>query len=177
MLKLYIIFACYFALNLAHAKYIRKEWAYGKDEVKNCLYTRAEILKYRSQVHATLNKKGCTILRGKWDDYYYPETHILAKNVEIDHLVPLKHAYETGAASWSSQQKKKFANDPLNLAITNKKYNRVKSDKGIDRWLPLHKEYACKYINDWIKIKNLYKLQFTDAEVNTIKVSGCVLST
>jgi hypothetical protein len=150
--------------------YLRSDWHHWIDENKDCLNTRAEILKKRSQIAVTMNKSGCSIKTGKWQDYYYPETLTKAKQVDIDHLIPLKHAHENGGAGWSSTHKEEFANDPENLVITNRTYNRQKGAKGIDQWLPRHKDYACKYVYDWMKIKNKYGLEIGKQEQETFQL-------
>lgn len=150
-------------------KYQRAGWNHWIDADGDCLNTRAEILKQRSLVAVTMNKKGCVVKKGRWNDYYYPEVHTLASKVDIDHLIPLKHAHEVGGAGWSAWEKEKFANDPANLVITNRSYNRQKGAKGIDEWLPRHQAYACKYVRDWIKIKSKYSLRTSPAEINTIE--------
>lgn len=154
-------------------KYDRSEWKHWTDKDKNCLNTRQEILRARSITEVKFNKKGCTVISGKWHDYYYPQIHTDAKNVEIDHLVPLKHAHDHGGSGWSKERKEQFANDPENLVITFKPYNRKKGAKGIDEWLPVNKEYACKYIADWKYIKSKYNLGISPQEYNTIKTSKC----
>lgn len=155
------------------SKYNRKDWAHWSDFDKNCLNTRNEILKTRSLSPVTFDRKGCRVIKGKWKDYYYPEVHVIAKIVDIDHLVPLKHAHDTGGEKWTALRKEAFANDPDNLVITNKSYNRKKGSKGIDSWLPVHKEYACKYIKDWLRIKKKYDLKLTVKEMNTVTTSAC----
>jgi hypothetical protein len=64
--------------------------------------------------------------------------------------------------------KEDFANDPENLVITHRKYNRAKGPKGIDEWLPIDLEYACKYVKDWLKIKNKYRLIVGNKEEMTV---------
>ena len=147
--------------------YNRSEWAHWSDSDGNCLDTRGEILKKRSLISVTLNKKGCKVKSGEWNDYYYPEILFQAAQVDIDHLIPLKHAHLVGAARWSSELKEAFANDPENLVITNRRYNRQKGAKGIHEWLPLNKSYACKYVQDWKKIKKKYALQIGAEENKT----------
>ena len=151
-------------------KYNRKTWKHWTDHDHNCLDTRTEILKARSLIPVTMNKKGCKVKAGKWQDYYFNETLIEAKNVDIDHLVPLKNAHDSGGADWSFERKEKFANDPENLVVTNKKYNRTKSSKGIDQWLPVELSYTCKYVRQWIKIKTKYKLEIKPQEIVTINL-------
>ena len=110
------------------------------------------------------SRKGCTVVSGLWDDYYFPEKHYLATDVDIDHLVPLKNAHDSGGAHWTVDQKRIFANDEENLVITYKKYNREKGSQGIDTWLPKDKSYACQYVQDWVKIKKKYELTLSARE-------------
>jgi hypothetical protein len=190
MNKLFILFL---ALSCAHrptpvtpaptttpvvSKYVRKDWKHWSDSDRNCLNTRAEILKARSIVPVKMNKKGCTVVSGRWHDYYYPETHTLAKTVDIDHLVSLKNAHVSGGSHWSAKEKEAFANDLKNLVITNRTYNRKKGAKGIDQWLPVDKSYACQYAKDWYGIKKKYFLKISSAEQSTLvrlQSSGCVI--
>jgi hypothetical protein len=153
----------------SRSKYLRSDWNHWSDSDGDCLNTRAEILKERSLVAVVTNKKGCTVKTGKWKDYYYPEIHTSASKVDIDHLIPLKHAHGVGGANWSELGKEKFANDPENLVITNRSYNRQKGAKSIAEWLPRHKDYACKYVSDWIRIKKKYALKLRDDERQTIE--------
>lgn len=182
MLKYTLLFLL--ALSCAHKapqktntkpiqKYVRADWPHWIDEDKNCRNTRQEILISRSEKTTKMNKKGCTVVSGLWDDYYYPEKHTLAKKVDIDHLIPLKHAHENGGAHWTTKQKQNFANDPENLVITNRSYNRQKGAKGIDQWLPVHHQYACRYIKDWMRLKKKYQLVITKQEQHTITNSNC----
>ena len=211
-LSLLIVFSCStHQVRNTHlgSKYLRSDWHHWSDPDGNCLDTRAEILKKRSLVAVKMDKRGCRVKSGKWNDYYYPETlleaklvdidHVVplkhahgvgaaswgpsekekfandpetlleAKLVDIDHVVPLKHAHGVGAASWDSLEKEKFANDPENLVITNRSYNRQKGAKRIDQWLPRHRDYACKYVSDWVKIKKKYALRLNDSERSTVE--------
>lgn len=173
-----IILSLLFIVSCAHAapKYNRKDWGYHLKDRKTCLNTRNKILKERSKSKVVMNKSGCSVASGLWDDYYYPETHTLAVAVDIDHLVPLKHAHSLGGWKWSKSEKKAFATDPENLVITNKVYNQEKGDKTIAEWLPVNHNYACKYLKDWMKIKAKYKLPISDAEKNSVKkIEKCSL--
>jgi hypothetical protein len=154
-------------------EYNRTEWIHWSDIDNDCQDTRHEILISRSLVKPTLDRSGCRVIEGKWHDYYYPELHVKAKSVDIDHLIPLKHAHDVGGHSWSKEEKEKFANDHDNLVITKSSYNRKKGAKRIDQWLPVHHDYSCKYIRDWIKLKQKYKLKITSPEQQTIKTSQC----
>lgn len=167
------LISCSFNSNSSASKYNRKEYVHWSDFDKDCQNTRQEILIARSRTKVLMNHKNCKVKEGEWDDYYYPQIHTSSNNVDIDHLVPLKHAHDMGAHSWSKKLKEKFANDPQNLVITDRKYNREKGSKRIDQWLPVNKEYACKYIKDWIKVKKNYNLKFTENEKKTISLINC----
>ena len=156
-------------------KYHRNDWVHWTDDDRDWQNTRQEILIARSKEAPLLSENRCRVRSGKWDDYYFPESLTRSKDVDIDHLIPLKHAHAAGGSTWSKDKKEKFANDPQNLVITNRRFNRQKGAKGIHQWLPPHKDYACRYIRDWFMIKNKYDLHVTDPERNTLKVSGCSL--
>lgn len=47
---------------------------------------------------------------------------------EIDHIVSLRNAWECGAAAWTEQQRREFANDAANLWPIPWRLNRLKSD-------------------------------------------------
>lgn len=153
--------------------YQRKEWPHWIDRDNDCQDTRQEILIERSKESVVLDRRGCYAKSGVWDDYYFPATLTRPKDIDIDHLIPLKHAHLSGGFSWTRQKKEIFANDPENLVITNKRYNRQKGSKGIEQWLPAHKSYACKYIKDWLWIKRKYNLILRKEEHRTISISGC----
>jgi hypothetical protein len=158
-----------FSFQAFSSKYNRKHWHHWIDEDRDCQNTRQEILISRSIEPVKLNSKGCVVHRGKWQDYYFDEILVDSRNVDIDHLIPLKHAHDSGGEDWSREKKKQFANDPENLVITNRKYNRMKGAKTIAEWLPLDRKYSCLYASDWVKIKNKYKLKLSSNEEQTIR--------
>lgn len=155
------------------ARYNRKDWVHWTDADKDCQNTRQEILIARSTTPVSLDRKGCKVIQGRWSDFYYPEVHTSSKQVDIDHLIPLKHASDVGASRWSAYEKEVFANDPENLVVTNKSYNRKKGAKTIAEWLPVHKEYACNYIKEWVRLKKKYDLPLTPPEKKTITDANC----
>jgi hypothetical protein len=156
--------------------YKRDHFQHWIDMDKDCQNTRAEILIERSKVPVSFrrSKKGnCTVDRGEWKDFYFEETLQLASQVDIDHVVPLKHAWEVGANVWTADKRKDFANDPLNLVITNRKYNRQKGAKTILEWMPIQKSYACEYVKRWFAVKEKYQLQISERELEYQKLLAC----
>jgi len=67
---------------------------------------------------------------------YSGEVLFDASKVDIDHVVPLKWAWEHGAQSWSKAKREQFANDPINLVAVEASLNRQKGAKGLEEWLP-----------------------------------------
>ena len=91
--------------------------------------------------------------------------------INIDHVVSLKDAYESGAASWSDSKKQTFANDRANHvpscgrvnsskgSAAPKDFLRRSSDgKGLDykivRW--------CEYVTIYKVVKTQYQLTFAN---------------
>ncbi|WP_372655913.1 HNH endonuclease family protein [Halobacteriovorax sp.] len=152
-------------------QYSRKEFKHWTDDDKNCLDTRAEVLKIRSLVE--VNISNCRVVNGLWNDYYYREELSKASDIDIDHIVPLKDAWISGASKWTSKKREEFANDYENLVITNLKYNRRKGAKTPLEWLPVNKNYACKYIAKWILIKEKYELRISPLLIDQYRDMNC----
>ena len=50
--------------------------------------------------------------------------------MDVDHIVPLKHAYSNGGSSWSREEKKRFANDYDNLLAVDGERNHKNNGTG-----------------------------------------------
>jgi len=109
--------------------------------------TRNDILR-RDYKNVRVERNGCTVVSGTLQDPY-SGTVIDAKRgdgmVDIDHVVPLKAAYDSGAWAWSYKERLRFANDPINLTAVSYTENRTKSDKLAAEWLPTNKGVHCEY--------------------------------
>lgn len=157
-------------------RYQRDHFEHWVDRDGDCQNTRAELLVERSEapVRYRKSKRGnCSVLEGKWQDFYFAETLTKADKVDIDHVVPLKHAWDAGAKHWSSEKREEFANDPMNLVITNRKYNRQKGAKTILEWMPVDRQYACKYAKLWMEVKEKYSLQIQPQEKEYVQMLKC----
>ncbi len=155
--------------------YHRKDWKHWTDSDRNCFDTRQELLKDRSlnSPQVIRKKNRCKVSAGKWDDYYYPEVLNSTEQIDIDHIIPLKHAHDLTGNNWSKNQKEAFANDPENLVITNRKYNRQKGALTIAQWTPRNIEYACKYYRDWMRLKKKYNLPISNEEKRSVDQKKC----
>lgn len=147
------------------------------DEDGDCQDTRAEILIQKSETKISFKKgsrgPSCLINSGKWKDFYTGESFTEASKIQIDHIVPKKHAWDLGAKNWPKKRIREFANDPLNLVITSATLNREKRDKSIADWLPRKRPYACRYVKRWIEVKVKYGLDIPKSEKNTERQLEC----
>lgn len=84
--------------------------------------------------------------------------------VQIDHMVALSDAWQTGAQQLSQAQRVSLANDPVNLLAVDGHSNQQKSDSDAASWLPKNKAYRCTYVAHQISVKVEYSLWVTPAE-------------
>lgn len=108
----------------------------------------------------------CRPTSGTWHSPYDGANWTKASDVDIDHIVPLGQAWESGAASWTTQHRKEFANDlvrPQLKAVTDN-VNQAKGDQAPDEWRPSLRADWCAYATDWITVKAYYQLTVTDPE-------------
>ncbi len=100
--------------------------------------------------------KGCRVVSGSWDDPYSGKTIINATKLDVDHMVPLKEAHESGAANWSRERKRAYANDlddPDTLIAVDRGLNRQKGAKDPAEWLPPNQAYRAEYARAWVAVK------------------------
>lgn len=150
--------------------YFGKGWI---DADKNCRDTRQEVLARESLVPVT---KGCKIFQGKWLSYYDNKTWTKSFEVQIDHLVPLAEAWDSGAYQWDLATRIAFANDlgekrglvPTTTALN---YSKIADDP---QWY-IPKVNACKYIASWIAVKGRWNMTVDQREKDAIDnvMKGC----
>lgn len=84
--------------------------------------------------------------------------------VQIDHVVALSNAWQTGAQQLSQQQRVALANDPLNLLAVDGVTNSRKGDGDTATWLPPLNGYRCVYVARQVSVKAAHALWVTPAE-------------
>ncbi len=140
-----------------------------------CLNTRAEVLKRDSKVNVSYTSSGCSVADGKWNDPYSGRVFTSAGDIQIDHFVPLKNAYMTGAFEWDSKKRCLYANylgNKFHLLAVNGSENLRKSDNSPDGYIPPNKAYVCQYLKQWLEVKLIWSLRLTPQEVATIQKSA-----
>lgn len=95
---------------------------------------------------------------------YISKTFTNASDLDNDHIVPLAHAHRHGAADWTRAQRRAFANDIDNLLVVDDSANQSKSDQAPHEWLPPNKGYWCDYGKRWQRVKDKYRLRYSDQE-------------
>jgi len=65
------------------------------------------------------------------------------RTVDIDHVVALSVAWQTGAVGWGEETRCAFADNPLNLLAVELGLNRQKDAGDAATWLPPRKYYRC----------------------------------
>ncbi|MEV8510976.1 HNH endonuclease family protein [Dactylosporangium sp. NPDC051484] len=143
--------------------YSRQKFTHWTGQGSGC-DTRDVVLKRDGKdVQATAD---CKITAGSWHSAYDDKDFTDPKALDIDHMVPLAAAWRTGAAQWTDQQRKEFANDltrPQLFAVSAGS-NRAKGDQDPSTWKPPNHDYWCTYAQSWVTVKAYYKLSVTQAE-------------
>ena len=100
--------------------------------------------------------------------------------INIDHVVSLKDAYDSGAASWSACKKRTFANDRSNHVPSCGRVNSSKGSEGPSDFLHRSRdgrglEYEivkfCGYVQRYYAVKIKYGLSFSGNEKRPFE--GC----
>ena len=137
--------------------YHRSAWGPWQDVDGDCLDTRAEILRERSE--APVQVTGCVVRAGRWTGPYTGKVFTVAQDVDLDHVVPLGHAHAAGGWAWSAAAKRKFANDPDNLLVVDDSTNAAKGLRAPHEWMPPDHTFWCAYLARWQTIKARYQLE------------------
>jgi hypothetical protein len=134
------------------------------DTISGTCNTRETVLK-RDGTSVVVNS-ACTATSGTWHSPYDGATWTAASDLDIDHVVPLKNAWESGAWAWTTAKRESYANDltdPQLIAVTDN-VNQSKGDKSPDTWKPPLTSYYCTYARMWVRVKYVWTLTITSAE-------------
>lgn len=114
---------------------------------------------------------GCSITSGLWISIYDTRTLTDPSDVDIDHVVPLKEAWDSGAWSWTPARRVAYSNDlsdDRTLIAVSASSNRSKADKDPSNWLPQAGD-VCRYLGDWVSVKARWGLSMDQSEWGRIK--------
>ncbi|GAA0897887.1 MULTISPECIES: HNH endonuclease family protein [Streptomyces violaceusniger group] len=137
--------------------------------------TRETVLKRDGS--GVVTDSSCAATKGSWYSPYDGATWSAASDVDIDHLVPLAEAWDSGAWNWTTSKRQALANDltrPQLLAVTDN-VNQSKGDQDPGTWWPSRTAYKCTYARAWVQVKHYYGLSVDSAEKNSLSsvLNGC----
>lgn len=155
--------------KIGYSRSLFKHWI---DANGNGCDTREEVLIAESQSKAQVDAYGCKVIEGDWFSLYDNVIHTNPSDLDIDHMIPLKEAWDSGAWNWTAAQRQTFANDLSDsralIAVTAGQ-NRSKSDRDPSNWIPPQKSYICTYLSEWVAIKARWNLSMDQSEFGRIK--------
>ena len=135
--------------------------------------TREEVLRAESRRQAQVDPYGCKVVAGDWYSLYDGLTFAQPAELDIDHVVALAEAWDSGASAWDAARRRAFANDlahPEALRAVSASSNRSKSDLDPGQWKPAREAAWCQYANDWVAVKKAWDLTADQNEVDDLKV-------
>lgn len=152
--------------------YTREQFGQAWADVdRNGCDTRNDMLKRDlTNIVYKVKTRDCVVLSGVLIDRYSGETinfvrgNVTSMEVQIDHVVALSNAWQTGAFKLTQVQRTALANDPLNLFAVKGRLNSQKGDGDAATWLPPLKSFRCAYIAQQIAVKAKYSLWVTAPE-------------
>ena len=151
--------------------YKRSLFIHWADLDGNGCDTREEVLKRDSVSKPQVDSYRCYVVAGDWVSPYDGKNLSDRGDVDIDHVVALKEAWDSGAWAWSESQRKAYANDmtdPRTLIAVTDRVNMSKSDKDPSNWMPPLRSYWCTYLGDWISVKARWGLSMDQSEFGRI---------
>ena len=137
-------------------EYNRGDWEFNSKRAYKRLLNK-EML--RQEKIGSLNiEKMMDHYTGKEEDIYKKDKNgnlvldvggIKIRNMNVDHVVPLKYAHLHGGCKWSIDKKREFANNPKNLKMTTRMTNLSKGAKGPEKFLPAGNKNTLRYLKMW----------------------------
>lgn len=156
-----------------HGSYVRDEWAphWGPgNSVSDGLNTRHEILKAQSSCPVEIYDG--RVVSGCWVSVYDGIRTEDPSEFDVDHIVPIAEAHQSGGASWDRLRKRSFADDTKafgGLLAVSASSNRDKSAQDPSQWMPPSAPSHCAYLLSWTRLKADWGLTMDDAEYSYIE--------
>lgn len=158
--------------NEVGAGYDRDLFRHWTDEDGDSCDTRQEVLIRDSRSTPQIDPYRCKVIAGTWYSPYDGAVWEDPSDVDIDHVVALKEAWDSGAWQWSSEKRRAFANDLSDsrslMAVTDS-VNQSKGDRDPSQWMPPRRDYRCSYISLWLSVKARWSLAVDQSEAGMIR--------
>ncbi|GAA2146038.1 HNH endonuclease family protein [Glycomyces algeriensis] len=147
--------------------YDRSLFPHWKDDDGNGCDARDDVLVKQDRSGALTEGDCDAAMTGEWVSMYDAETVTASGDIDIDHFVPLKEAWGSGAVDWTTEDRQAYANWQENnwhlIAVTASS-NRSKSDQDPAEWMPEDESVWCAYIWAWVAVKTEWNLSVDAAE-------------
>lgn len=137
-----------------------------------CIDTRNRLLAIESLKLPAYDDFGCRVTSGLWQDPYTGDFYTDPGDLEIDHLVPLREALNSGAEIWQQDRFQAYAIDSLLADALVVMSASTYLSKGFDDpalWMPPDSAYHCQYVRDWVAVKSAYGLDIDTTEASAIE--------
>lgn len=109
---------------------------------------------------------------GGWRSAYDGLTTDDPSELDVDHVVALREAWRSGAATWDPPRRAAFANDldePRTLIAVSASSNRSKGDRDPSEWRPPDEGQWCIYVTDWLTVKLRWDLAVDPIEFAAVQ--------
>jgi hypothetical protein len=118
----------------------------------------------------------CDVGSGLWFSYYDRRFWRDPSDLDIDHLVPLAEAWDSGARNWTADTRERYANDlgdPRPLVAVTDNVNQSKGDQDPAEWMPPFDQ--CRYVKQWVadKIRWHLTVDQTEKDALTDRAGSC----
>ncbi|WP_320672598.1 HNH endonuclease family protein [Patulibacter defluvii] len=150
--------------------YSRDKFRHWIDADGDGCSTRNEVLLAEATTRPTVGS-GCALSGGRWTSYYDGAAWTSPSDLDIDHLVPLAEAWDSGASAWTASDRERFANDlgdPRSLVAVTDDVNQAKGDQDPREWLPPLASVRCRYVTEWVAVKTRWRLKVDSGEKSTL---------
>ena len=129
-----------------------------------------EVLIQEALVAPTISA-GCVLSGGEWSSAYDGFTFSNPSDLDVDHVVALAEAWDSGASGWDPARRESFANDlgvRWSLIAVSAWSNTSKSDKDPADWMPPLGSFRCSYLANWVAVKARWGLAVDSLEKSVI---------
>lgn len=155
--------------------YARVKFEHWVDADGDGCNTRNEVL-IAEAVRKPRVRSGCRLSGGRWVSYYDRRTWSDRARLDVDHMVPLAEAWDSGARGWSAARRRAYANDlgdSRALVAVTDTVNQAKGDQDPAEWLPRYDR--CRYAAEWVAVKLRWRLSVDRVERSALRrlTAGC----
>lgn len=147
--------------------YDRSLFPHWKDDDGNGCDARDDVLVAQDRSGGLTEADCGGAMTGEWVSMYDAEAVTDSGDLDIDHFVPLKEAWGSGAVDWTTEDRQSYANwlgNSWHLIAVTASSNRSKSDQDPAEWMPEDESVWCAYVWAWVEVKKEWSLTVDEAE-------------